>query len=104
MLGSSNVFNIVRGECYSKLRILIVFSSQCDDPFEEATVGMGVAGSESNEIQRFELLRTELIELEKRVQKSTDRSENEEVTLTILARLYSTYVTYLCISTVTSFP
>ncbi|CAK9159863.1 unnamed protein product [Ilex paraguariensis] len=49
-----------------------------DDPFEEATVGMGVAGSESNEIQRFELLRTELIELEKRVQKSTDHSENEE--------------------------
>ncbi|XP_062002895.1 uncharacterized protein LOC133720547 [Rosa rugosa] len=33
---------------------------------------------ESNKIQRFELLRNELIELEKRVQRSADQSENEE--------------------------
>ena len=35
--------------------------------------------SESNEIRRFELLRNELIELEKRVQRSTDDSQNDEV-------------------------
>ncbi|XP_021892467.1 uncharacterized protein LOC110810578 isoform X1 [Carica papaya] len=35
-------------------------------------------GSESNEILRFELLRNELIELEKRVQRSAEQSENEE--------------------------
>jgi hypothetical protein len=34
--------------------------------------------SEPNEIYRFELLRNELIELEKRVQGSTDESVNEE--------------------------
>lgn len=33
---------------------------------------------EINEIRRFELLRNELIELEKRVQRSTDESQNEE--------------------------
>ena len=42
---------------------------------------MSVAESESNEIQRFEILRKELIELEKRVQRSTDQSENDEVSL-----------------------
>ncbi|KAJ0981424.1 hypothetical protein J5N97_009679 [Dioscorea zingiberensis] len=34
--------------------------------------------NESNEIRRFELLRNELIELEKRVQRSTDDTHNEE--------------------------
>ncbi|KAJ8479193.1 hypothetical protein OPV22_022920 [Ensete ventricosum] len=34
--------------------------------------------SEINEIRRFELLRNELIELEKRVRRSTDESQNEE--------------------------
>ncbi|XP_050381776.1 uncharacterized protein LOC126798767 isoform X2 [Argentina anserina] len=33
---------------------------------------------ESNKIQRFELLRNELIELEKRVQRSANQSDNEE--------------------------
>lgn len=37
--------------------------------------------SELNEIRRFEYLRHELIELEKRVQRSTDDSQNEEVCL-----------------------
>ncbi|KAF6165831.1 hypothetical protein GIB67_012728 [Kingdonia uniflora] len=36
------------------------------------------ADSEPNEIRRFELLRSELIELEKRVQRSTNQSENAE--------------------------
>lgn len=48
------------------------------EPFEQTTASVSVAESESNEIQRFELLRKELIELEKRVQRSTDQSENEE--------------------------
>jgi hypothetical protein len=47
-----------------------------------------VADSESNEIRRFELLRNELIELEKRVQRSADQSENEEVHLKVLSCLY----------------
>lgn len=40
---------------------------------------MGGLQSEPNEIRRFELLRNELIELEKRVQRSTGGSPNEEV-------------------------
>lgn len=35
--------------------------------------------SEPNEIRRFEILRNELIELEKRVKRSTDQSVDEEV-------------------------
>lgn len=49
-----------------------VFSEQ--EPAREETVD-----SESNEIQRFENLRSELMELEKRVQKSADHFEYEEV-------------------------
>lgn len=44
---------------------------------------MGVEDLQSNEIQRFELLRIELIELEKRVQRSADQAENEEVSLSV---------------------
>lgn len=49
-----------------------------DEPFEETVAMIGVADSDSNEIQRFELLRNELIELEKRVQRSADQSETEK--------------------------
>lgn len=49
-----------------------------DEHFEQRTASTVSSHSESNEIQRFELLRNELIELEKRVQKSADRSEYEE--------------------------
>ncbi|XP_076929925.1 uncharacterized protein LOC143594518 [Bidens hawaiensis] len=38
---------------------------------------------ESDEIQRFELLRNELIELERRVERSANRSENEEENIKI---------------------
>ncbi|XP_010246031.1 PREDICTED: uncharacterized protein LOC104589406 [Nelumbo nucifera] len=48
------------------------------EPLEQTTANVGDADSESNEIRRFELLRNELIELEKRVQRSTDQSENDE--------------------------
>ena len=56
---------------------------QDDECFEQRTAGTVSSYSESNEIQRFELLRNELIELEKRVQKSSDRSEYEEVSFDI---------------------
>lgn len=48
---------------------------------EQPTSTVGVVDLESSEIRRFELLRNELIELEKRVQKSTYQSENDEVCL-----------------------
>ncbi|KAG8376762.1 hypothetical protein BUALT_Bualt09G0097500 [Buddleja alternifolia] len=46
--------------------------------FEQENPSKGIADSESNEIQRFELLRSELMELEKCVQKSTNPCEYEE--------------------------
>lgn len=46
---------------------------------EQETAREETADSESNEIQRFENLRSELMELEQRVQKSADRFEYEEV-------------------------
>ncbi|KAJ6750000.1 hypothetical protein OIU85_000610 [Salix viminalis] len=51
---------------------------QGDADIGQTTTSMGIGESESNEIRRFELLRNELMELEKRVQKSTDQYENEE--------------------------
>ncbi|KAL3839311.1 hypothetical protein ACJIZ3_023902 [Penstemon smallii] len=45
---------------------------------EQDTLSKEIDDSESNEIQRFELLRNELIELEKRVQRSADPCEYEE--------------------------
>lgn len=44
---------------------------------------MAVSEPKSNEIQRFELLRNELMELEQRVQKSADQSLSEEVLLSV---------------------
>ncbi|KAM7526009.1 hypothetical protein LguiA_015911 [Lonicera macranthoides] len=62
-----------------------------DETFEQCNFSMGVADTESNEIQRFELLRNELIELEKRVQKGSDRSDSEEdeVMITDDAKYYN---------------
>ncbi|ERM98939.1 uncharacterized protein LOC18426964 isoform X1 [Amborella trichopoda] len=48
------------------------------DPCEETYNSTDNGESEPNEIRRFELLRCELIELEKRVQRSTDGTQNEE--------------------------
>ena len=59
--------------------------SECVD----TTSNIDVADSESNEILRFELLRNELIELEKRVQRSANQSESEEVFLILLSCLYT---------------
>ena len=59
---------------------------------------------EINEIRRFELLRNELIELEKRVQRSTDESQNEEViwsmSMNIFARIYHNQYDEVCLSKV----
>ncbi|KAK1404694.1 LETM1 domain-containing protein [Heracleum sosnowskyi] len=51
---------------------------EVDDLYYQDTFSMAVSESKSNEIQRFELLRNELMELEERVQKSADHSQNEE--------------------------
>lgn len=51
-----------------------------DNEFVEQTASnIDFDDPESTKIQRFELLRNELIELEKRVRRSADQSENEEV-------------------------
>ncbi|KAK7355417.1 hypothetical protein VNO80_14672 [Phaseolus coccineus] len=55
------------------------------DPYENnievPAPNVGVVDQEPNEIHRFELLRNELIELEKRVQRSAYQSENNEDSL-----------------------
>lgn len=48
------------------------------EPHEEKMASLDAANLGSNAIQRFKLLRDELIELEQRVQRSTDQSENDE--------------------------
>lgn len=57
---------------------------QENEGVEQTTTDIDVAESESNEIRRFELLRNELIELENRVQRSADQSENDVVYLKLL--------------------
>ncbi|XP_062112676.1 uncharacterized protein LOC133823841 isoform X5 [Humulus lupulus] len=52
-------------------------SLQQENEFYEQTASSS-AESELNEIHRFELLRNELIELENRVQRTADQSDNEE--------------------------
>ncbi|KAJ6914601.1 hypothetical protein NC651_016778 [Populus alba x Populus x berolinensis] len=56
-----------------------VVDASGDANFGQTTTSMGMGESESNEIHRFELLRNELMELEKRVRRSTDQYENEEI-------------------------
>lgn len=55
------------------------FYEQDDELFQKGVSSKGIEDLQSNEIQRFELLRNELIELEKRVQRSADEAEDEEV-------------------------
>ncbi|XP_075078530.1 uncharacterized protein LOC107772817 isoform X2 [Nicotiana tabacum] len=49
-----------------------------DDGSEQPLESTGVVDSKSNEVRRFELLRSELMELEKRVQRSADQYEYDE--------------------------
>ncbi|KAL6507756.1 hypothetical protein OROGR_023951 [Orobanche gracilis] len=53
-------------------------SSSNDEIFEQEDADNEIADSEADDIQRFELLKSELMELEKRVQKSSDRYEYDE--------------------------
>lgn len=50
-----------------------------EDAIGRHTSDIDVMNTELNEFHRFELLRNELIELEKRVQKSSEESETDEV-------------------------
>ncbi|XP_057427067.1 uncharacterized protein LOC130720438 isoform X2 [Lotus japonicus] len=45
---------------------------------EQSTPNVGAVEQESNEIYRFEILRNELLELEKRVQRSANQSQSNE--------------------------
>ncbi|KAL0347013.1 UNVERIFIED_CONTAM: hypothetical protein Scaly_1717300 [Sesamum calycinum] len=67
-------------------------SDNDDGFFEHETASEEIADSESSEIQRFELLRSELMELEKRVQRSADRCEYEEEEIQVkdVASIYRT--------------
>jgi hypothetical protein len=67
---------------------------QGDADIGQTTTSMGIGELESNEIRRFELLRNELMELEKRVQKSTDQYENEEVCLMLFNISFVTFECY----------
>lgn len=67
---------------------------QGDANFMQSTTNAGIEDCESNEIHRFELLRNELMELEKRVRKSTDQYENEEVCLVLFIKSYITFESY----------
>lgn len=52
---------------------------QGGDRAGEAADSAAGADADLSEIHRFELLRHELFELERRVQRSTDGSQNDEV-------------------------
>lgn len=52
---------------------------QDDESIKQAAENTGTTVSKSDEIQRFEILRSELVELERRVKKSADPNEYEEV-------------------------
>ncbi|KAK2400939.1 LETM1 protein [Trifolium repens] len=60
------------------VRMTLVKDFSVENYIEQSTPNVGVVDQESNEIHRFELLRSELMELEKRVQRSTYQSENNE--------------------------
>lgn len=58
----------------------LVFSLK-DNNMELSTSNEGIVDPDPNETHRFEHLRNELVELERRVQRSTYKSENDEVHL-----------------------
>lgn len=63
---------------------------QGNEYIDLTTSNKGVANSESNEIYRFEVLRNELIELKKRVQRSADQSENEVYPINLRNKIFYT--------------
>ncbi|KAG5377286.1 hypothetical protein IGI04_041882 [Brassica rapa subsp. trilocularis] len=74
---SNLVFNQVR-RCCVNIFGYFCNNKQADEYIERSREKVGSVDSEPSEIYRFELLRNELMELEKRVQASTDDSVNEE--------------------------
>ncbi|XLU60577.1 hypothetical protein S245_019786, partial [Arachis hypogaea] len=52
-----------------------------DNHDEQSPPNVGIMDQESSEFRRFETLRKELMELEKRVENSTYQSENNELNL-----------------------
>ncbi|KAG5080798.1 hypothetical protein JHK86_004863 [Glycine max] len=71
---------VYRVELLSNMDLL---SCLKENNIELSAPNLGVVDQEPNEIHRFELLRNELIELEKRVQRSAYQSENNEDLLVI---------------------
>ncbi|GER29043.1 LETM1-like protein [Striga asiatica] len=72
-------FFIRRPNKFSGPSSLTANDSQNDGIVEQENTNNGITESESDEIQRFELLRSELMELEKRVQRSADQCGHDEV-------------------------
>ncbi|CAN6917077.1 unnamed protein product, partial [Brassica oleracea] len=60
--------------------------SHADERIERSRENIDSLDSKPNEIYQFELLRNEMIELEKRVQRSTDESVNEETWMYLMVR------------------
>ncbi|XP_027936616.1 uncharacterized protein LOC114191570 isoform X1 [Vigna unguiculata] len=77
-VGKSREFWSIFGGPVTKKPGLESDADPYENNIEQPAPNVGVVDQESNEIRRFELLRNELIELEKRVQRSAYQSENNE--------------------------
>lgn len=64
--------------------VILALHMMQENEFVEQS-GSSFVDSDINELRRFELLRSELMELEKRVQRSADQSDDEEVNLAVFA-------------------
>ncbi|GLT90030.1 hypothetical protein SLE2022_079830 [Rubroshorea leprosula] len=71
----SSLAPVATGNPYSELSDA---EKSGNEAIQLSTSNVGAVGTESNEIHRFEQLRNELMELEKRVKRTADQSENEE--------------------------
>lgn len=71
-------------------------NKQADECIERSRENVDSLDSEPSEIYRFELLRNEMIELDKRVQRSAYESVNEEVSSnqTLLAKCFFSFLTH----------
>ncbi|KAG4982361.1 hypothetical protein JHK87_027110 [Glycine soja] len=82
-VGKSRGFWSIFGRPVTKKPGLESDADPYENNIEQSAPNVGVVDQEPNEIRRFELLRNELIELEKRVQRSAYQSENNEDLLVI---------------------
>ncbi|XP_041997679.1 uncharacterized protein LOC121747664 isoform X1 [Salvia splendens] len=77
--GSGGLWGFLIGRPSKSSALRSSTANDSNDMFsEQETAREERANSESNEIQRFEILRSDLMELEQRVQKSADHFEFEE--------------------------